>query len=123
MNELIKVTYNHDRATVLGRDLHEFLNVETEYRHWFPRMCEYGFAEGIDFRSFLNESSGGRPAQDHQLTIDMAKEISMLQRTEKGKLARLYFINIEKKWNMPIQNWGIILHQFLTIFETRCKLN
>ena len=101
MNDLIKVTYNSERLTVLGRDLHSFLDVETEYRHWFPRMCEYGFAEGIDFRSFLNESSGGRPAQDHQLTIDMAKEISMLQRTEKGKLARLYFINIEKKWNSP----------------------
>lgn len=101
MNELIKVTYNNDRPTVLGRDLHSFLDVETEYRHWFPRMCEYGFAEGIDFRSFLSESTGGRPAQDHQLTIDMAKEISMLQRTEKGKLARLYFINIEKKWNSP----------------------
>jgi anti-repressor protein len=64
-------------------------------------MCEYGFTEGVDFRSFLNESTGGRPAQDHQLTIDMAKEISMLQRTEKGKLARLYFIDLEKKWNSP----------------------
>ncbi|NLB52055.1 MAG: oxidoreductase [Syntrophomonadaceae bacterium] len=101
MNELIKVTYNNDRPTVLGRDLHSFLVVDTEYRHWFPRMCEYGFTEGVDFRSFLNESTGGRPAQDHQLTIDMAKEISMLQRTEKGKLARLYFIDLEKKWNSP----------------------
>ena len=101
MNELIKVTYNNDRPTVLGRDLHSFLVVDTEYRHWFPRMCEYGFTEGVDFRSFLNESTGGRPAQDRQLTIDMAKEISMLQRTEKGKLARLYFIDLEKKWNSP----------------------
>lgn len=103
MNELIKVSYNShsDRPTVLGRDLHQFLDVETEYRHWFPRMCEYGFTDGIDFRSFLNESTGGRPAQDHQITIDMAKEISMLQRNEKGKIARQYFIEVEKRWNSP----------------------
>lgn len=101
MNELIPVSYDSDRPTVLGRDLHTFLEVETEYRHWFPRMCEYGFTEEVDFRSFLNESTGGRPAQDHQLTIDMAKEISMLQRNAKGKQARQYFISIEKQWNSP----------------------
>lgn len=103
MNDLIKVTYNRDRATVLGRDLHGFLDPETRYNDWFPRMCAYGFTEGIDFYSFLSKTSehGGRPAQDHQLTMDMAKEISMLQRSEKGKLARLYFIELEKKWNSP----------------------
>lgn len=101
MNELIKITYENDRPTVSARELHEFLNVDTEYRHWFPRMCEYGFTEGIDFRSFLNESTGGRPASDAQITIDMAKEISMLQRNEKGKQARQYFIQLEKEWNSP----------------------
>jgi anti-repressor protein len=64
-------------------------------------MIEYGFTEGLDFYSFLNESTGGRPSTDHQLTIDMAKELCMLQRTEKGKEARQYFIELEKKWNSP----------------------
>ena len=101
MNDLIKVTYTQDRPTVLGRALHEFLEVETRYNDWFSRMCEYGFSECTDFYSFLSESVGGRPAQDHQLTIEMAKEICMLQRTEKGKQARQYFIELEKKWNSP----------------------
>ena len=101
MNELIKVNYDNDRPTVLARDLYDFLEVKTAFKDWFPRMCEYGFSEGVDFCSFLSESTGGRPAQDHQLTIEMAKEICMLQRNEKGKQARQYFINLEKAWNTP----------------------
>lgn len=101
MNELIKIDYQSDRPTVSARDLHEFLEVGTAYKDWFPRMCEYGFKEGVDFCSFLRESSGGRPAQDAQLTIDMAKELCMLQRTEKGKQARQYFLQLEKDWNSP----------------------
>lgn len=101
MTELIKVNYDNDRPTVLARDLYEFLEVKTAYKDWFPRMCEYGFSEGIDFCSFLSESTGGRPAQDAQLTIEMAKEIAMLQRNEQGKKARQYFIQLEKDWNSP----------------------
>lgn len=102
MNELIKInTSNPDRPTVLGRDLHEALEVKTAYKDWFPRMCEYGFTEGKDFCSILSESTGGRPATDHQLTIPMAKEICMLQRTEKGKECRQYFIKVEEAWNTP----------------------
>jgi phage antirepressor YoqD-like protein len=101
MNDIIKVNYESDRPTVLGRDLHAMLEVGTAYKDWFPRMCEYGFSDGSDFSSFLSESTGGRPATDHQLTIDMAKEICMLQRTEKGKTCREYFISIEKQWNRP----------------------
>ena len=101
MNDLIKVNYENDRPTVLARELHEFLEVKTAYKDWFPRMCEYGFLEGTDFCSFLSESTGGRPAQDAQLTIEMAKEICMLQRNEKGKQARQYFIQLEKDWNSP----------------------
>ena len=64
-NELIKInTSNPDRPTVLGRDLHEALEVKTAYKDWFPRMCEYGFTEGEDFCSILSESTGGRPAAD-----------------------------------------------------------
>lgn len=101
MNEIIKVNYENDRPTVLARDLHGFLEVKTAFKDWFPRMCEYGFSEGTDFCSFLSESSGGRPAQDAQLTIEMAKEICMLQRNERGKQARQYFIQLEKDWNSP----------------------
>jgi len=102
MDALIRInSENPDRPTVLGRELHEALEVKTAYKDWFPRMCEYGFVEGIDFSSFLSESTGGRPATDHQLTIDMAKEICMLQRNEKGKFYRQYFIDVEKQWNSP----------------------
>ena len=101
MNEIIKVNYENDRPTVLARDLHDFLEVKTAFKDWFPRMCEYGFSEGTDFCSFLSESSGGRPAQDAQLTVEMAKEICMLQRNERGKQARQYFIQLEKDWNSP----------------------
>lgn len=101
MNELIKITYNNDRPAVSARDLHDFLEVKTAYKDWFPRMCEYGFTEGEDFCSFLSESTGGRPAQDAVLTIDMAKELCMIQRNEKGKQARQYFLQIEKEWNSP----------------------
>lgn len=101
MIELIKVNYDNDRPTILARDLHEFLEVKTPFKDWFPRMCEYGFSEGTDFCSFLSESTGGRPAQNAQLTIEMAKEICMLQRNERGKQARQYFIQLEKDWNSP----------------------
>lgn len=102
MNELIKVNYDSERPTVLGRDLHSFLEAKARYNDWFSRMCEYGFTDGVDFYSFLSKTSdGGRPATDHQLTIEMAKEICMLQRNEKGRQARQYFINLEKAWNTP----------------------
>lgn len=102
MNELIKITTNEaGEPTVLGRELHEFLGVKTLYKDWFPRMIEYGFTEGKDFSSFLSESTGGRPSTDHLLTIDMAKEICMIQRTEVGKQARQYFILVEKDYNSP----------------------
>lgn len=101
MNELITVTYESDRPVVSARELHRALEVKTAYKDWFPRMCEYGFNEGQDFCSILSESTGGRPAQDALLTIDAAKEIAMLQRTDKGKQVRQYFIQLEKDWNSP----------------------
>ena len=104
MNELITITTNEvGEPTVLGRELHEFLGVTTRYNDWFPRMVEYGFTEGKDFYSFLSKTSetGGRPSTDHLLTIDMAKEICMIQRTEVGKQARQYFIQVEKDYNSP----------------------
>jgi anti-repressor protein len=64
-------------------------------------MCEYGFIEGEDFCSKVSESTGGRPSTDHQLTISMAKELCMIQRTELGRRFRQYFIQIEEQWNSP----------------------
>ena len=109
MNELITITTNEvGEPTVLGRDLHEFLGVKTLYKDWFPRMVEYGFTEGKDFNPLKNEQvrfEGNREVTreliDHLLTIDMAKEICMIQRTEVGKQARQYFIQVEKDYNSP----------------------
>ena len=109
MNGLIKINYeNSDRPTVMGRELHKALEVKTAYKDWFPRMCEYGFTEGEDFNSLKNEqvrTEGERQVTreitDHQLTISMAKEICMIQRSEKGKQFRQYFIKVEEAWNSP----------------------
>ena len=97
MTELIKITEQNGQKVVSARDLHNYLEVDTPLSMWMPRMIEYGFDEGKDFITFLLESTGGRPSTDYALTLDMAKEISMLQRSEKGKTARQYFIACEKK--------------------------
>ena len=120
MNEIIKVNYENDRPTVLARELHDFLEVKTAFKDWFPRMCEYGFSEGIDYCSFLsNRSDGlpGKPKHDAQLTIEMAKEICMLQRNERGKQARQYFIQLEKDWNSPEK----VMARALQIADRRIK--
>ena len=101
MQKDIVVLYDKNRPTILGRDLHEVLEIETPYHKWFPRMCEYGFTEGVDFWTFLSESTGGRPGNNHQMTIDMAKEICMIQRSDKGKMYRQYFLELERRWNSP----------------------
>lgn len=102
MNKLINVTLNENQEPVVsGRQLHQVLGVKTAYKDWFPRMTEYGFTENEDFSSFLSKSTGGRPKQDHVLKLDMAKEIAMIQRTDKGKEVRQYFIQVEKDFNSP----------------------
>jgi len=105
MQELIPVTTNEaDEQIVSGRVLHEFLEIGTEYTKWFERMCGYGFQEGIDHSSVLTDGDGfGKAATrtDHALKLDMAKELCMLARSDKGKQARQYFIAVEKAWNAP----------------------
>lgn len=105
MNELIKVTTNeNDEQLVSGRELHEFLEVATEYKKWFSRMSEYGFTENQDFTRVTQKchTPGGiQNITDHALKLDMAKEISMIQRSEKGKQARQYFLQVERAWNNP----------------------
>lgn len=108
MTELIKVNYdNADRPTVSGRELWEALEVETPYTQWFKRMSEYGFSENVDFALVSQKCETNNPRNpyttktDHQLTIPMAKELCMLQRTDKGKQMRQYFIAVEEQWNSP----------------------
>src|SRR5690625_1067037 len=108
MNQLIPTQQNDSgEILVTGRDLYEFLNLKTPYTRWFKRMCEYGFAENVDFivtDIFVKDDTafgGKRKIIDHHIKLDMAKEISMLQRNERGKQARQYFIDIERKWNSP----------------------
>lgn len=101
--ELIKIIERDGRQLVSGRELHEFLEIRTKYKDWFRRMVEYEFEEEIDFirvaqkRATNNLKNSVTTVIDHAISIDMAKEISMIQRTEKGKIARQYFINCEKK--------------------------
>ena len=102
--ELIKVTTNEEgKRLVSARELHEFLEVKTKYVDWFNRMKEYGFEENTDFvlvtqkRETNNPKNPYTEIQDHAMNIDMAKELSMIQRTEKGKEARQYFIQCEKQ--------------------------
>lgn len=102
MNELINVTLNDSHEPVVsGRQLHEALGVNSRYTTWFDRMKEYGFTEGQDFLPNLGKSTGGRQATDHIIKLDMAKEIAMIQRTDKGKEVRQYFIQVEKDFNSP----------------------
>lgn len=102
MKELIKVTKDDKGISVVsGRDLHEFLGINTEYKKWFNRMTEYGFTENADFVRVTQKchTPGGiQNITDHAITLDMAKEISMIQRTDKGKQARQYFIEVEKEF-------------------------
>lgn len=106
LKSLIPVSYdNPERPTVSGRELHDFLKIETPYAKWFGRMTECGFTEGEDYAEVLDKNVqnplGGRPSTDHQLTIPMAKELCMIQRNERGKQARQYFLAVEAQWNSP----------------------
>lgn len=105
MNNL--VVSEGEEIKISGRELHMFLEVATPYHKWFPRMCEYGFTETVDYSTMdknVRRADGALMPQtqhDHLMTVDMAKEISMLQRSEKGKQARQYFLQLEKDWNSP----------------------
>lgn len=97
MSVLIPIREQDGRQAVGGRDLHAFLGLGRDYTTWFKSMTEYGFVEGQDFTPVRVESLGGRPGVDHALTLDMAKELAMIQRTDRGKEARQYFIEVEKQ--------------------------
>ena len=101
----------HDNVSpdypINGRELHEQLMVQSNYTTWFSRMCEYGFTEKVDFeKCFPNlesGSNGGQNKVDHMLTLSMAKEICMIQRSDIGRQIRRYLIEVENAWNTPEQ--------------------
>ena len=105
MNELFNVTTNGDKLTLSARELHKELNIAGRFSRWFEQMSEYGFEENVDFTSVQNctvvNNGAMRELQDYQITLDMAKEIAMLQRNEKGKQIRKKLIELEKAWNSP----------------------
>lgn len=107
MAELIKVQVKNDQQLVSGRELHKFLEVNTRYNDWFERMCEYGFTENKDYVAITQKRVTAQGNQttftDHELTVNMAEQISMLQRNDKGKQAREYFVQVEQKWNNPVE--------------------
>ena len=120
MNELIRMD-GASEFPVSGRELHERLGIETPYHKWFPRMCEYGFEDGKDFQEvsdkIVQNPLGGRPTTDHQLTLSMAKELCMFQRTEQGREVRRYLLRVEEAWNSP----DAIMARALTIANDRVK--
>lgn len=106
MEEIIKVEVNENQEPIVsGRNLHEVLEIKTPYTQWFERMVEYGFGENVDFVTVSQKSetanNGYTTRFDHAVKLDMAKEICMLQRSEKGRLTRKYFIEVEKELNSP----------------------
>ncbi|MGQ2283475.1 phage antirepressor KilAC domain-containing protein [Leuconostoc pseudomesenteroides] len=100
MQEIIKINQNEQgEVRVNARELHEALEIKTQFNKWIERMIEYGFTEEIDFWSFLSKTqNGGRPSVEYNLTISMAKEVAMIQRNEKGKEVRNYFIQVEDRY-------------------------
>ena len=128
--ELIKIIERDGRQLVSGRELHEFLEIRTKYEDWFRRMVEYGFEEAIDFirvaqkRATNNLKNPVTTVIDHAISIDMAKEISMIQRTEKGKIARQYFINCEKKLKevKKLSPMELMELQFIALKEQKEKI-
>ncbi len=103
MTALSIVRQDTDNPMISGRELHERLEIETPYHKWFPRMCEYGFAENQDYFTedkIVHRADGTVMPQtqhDHQLTIDMAKEICMLQPpASKSIHARLCTVRISR---------------------------
>ena len=107
MSELIPINYEGEQPTVSARELHTGLEITDRFSRWFERMSAYGFSEGNDFTSVksstLVNNGAEREITDYRISIDMAKQICMIQRSEKGRQYRQYFLDLEKAWNTPEQ--------------------
>ena len=112
MTELVRVEVKNGEQLVSARELHEFLEIGSKFNDWFKRMCEYGFVENEDFVAITQKkvTVQGNESEyiDYILKISMAKEISMIQRNEKGKQARIYFIECERRLKeLPMDSYMI----------------
>ena len=100
MNGLLKINYETEQPSVSARELHEGLGINTKFTTWFERMCEYGFNKNADyeicFPNLGSENRGGQNMVDYQISVDMVKQICMIQRSEKGRQYRQYFLDLEK---------------------------
>jgi len=123
MDNVIKFDFieKEGKKLVSARELFNFLESKGDFSSWIKRMFKYGFEEGVDFLLIKSDeqkgfssnlmktpNTGGRPEKNYALTLDCAKEISMLQRTEKGKQARRYFIEVEKKATKEVDQIDIL---------------
>ena len=104
MNEILKVNYESEQPTVSARELHNGLEVSERFQSWFNRQLQYGFEENSDYVGCKEFNTlAKQELQDYQISIDMAKQICMLQRSDKGRQYRQYFLDLEKAWNTPEQ--------------------
>ena len=118
--ELIKIREENGQQLVSARELYEFLGTTERFSNWFERYCKYGFEENLDFTSVKNftvvNNGAKKELQDYAMTIEMAKEFSMLQRTERGKEARKYFISCERKLKQdPYKNLSPELQAIIAV--------
>ena len=103
MNELIPINYEGEQPTVSARELHKGLEIKSKYADWFKNMSAYGFTENIDYFTVSKNLENGGRTIEHEISVDMAKQICMIQRSEKGRQYRQYFLDLEKAWNTPEQ--------------------
>lgn len=132
MNELISINYHDDQPMVSARDLYEGIGVKSKFIDWFNNILEFGFEEGKDFnllkiKKVQQEGNRlvNREMLDYEITIDMAKQICMTLRTEKGRIYRQYFIDLEKAWNSPKHVMARALqmaNQTAEEFQRECKI-
>lgn len=122
MRELIRIQERNGSNVVSARDLYEYLDLGRDFTTWFKKMTGYGFEEGLDFTPVWGESTGGRPSVDYALTLDCAKEIAMIQRTEKGKQARQYFIECEKQLNKPMDFYEMMFMNLNRLKEQEVRV-
>jgi phage anti-repressor protein len=128
MENIIKITTNEQGSKVVSaRELHNFLEVQTQFTKWCERMFEYGFEEHKDYSEVIvkndyNPNGGKSSLIDYALSIDTSKEIAMLQRTEKGKQARQYFIECEKKVSKPRSIEEVMIQQLQGMIEAKKQI-
>lgn len=121
MNKIFPLKMTDPEAgTISARELHERLNIQTRFSDWFNRVKEYGFIDGEDFYSILSKTpkTMGRPSTDFNITLNMAKEICMLQKTAEGRAVRQYLIDLERKWNSP----EVIMARALKLAQSKIEV-